>query len=110
MNPNPFLRFQVAAEAAGYPALLIVSGVSLTVVVASVAVLALTLTAWAFAMAVLSLVAALAIVAGAIDAVLMDDSDGESARVPVAPTQSDKVVPFQLRSSADAHQSEKKAA
>src|SRR5919109_71952 len=42
MRRNPFLDFQRAAEARGYPGLLIVSMLCLVLVVASVALLALT--------------------------------------------------------------------
>ena len=40
MQPDPFLRFQRAAEAAGYPALQIVTMVCLAMVVAAIGLLA----------------------------------------------------------------------
>ena len=58
MRPNPFLRFHRAAEAADYPALLIVSLVALSVVLAGLLLLAMVggVSAFAFAMLTLSLI------------------------------------------------------
>jgi hypothetical protein len=70
MRRNPFLDFHRAAEAAGYPALLIVSMVSLALVVMPVMLLGLTRAGWVLALALLSLIAAVAILAGAVDAAL----------------------------------------
>ena len=72
MRRDGFLRFHRGAEAAGYPALLIIAMVSLTMVVAAVAVLGLTGGAWAFLFAVMTLGAALALLWGEIDAALSD--------------------------------------
>jgi hypothetical protein len=74
MRGNPFLSFHRAAEAAGCPVLLLVSAFCLALVVAPVALLGVTEAGWALALAVLSLVVALAVLAGAVDAAL---SDGE---------------------------------
>ena len=68
MHRNPFSSFHRSAEAAGYPALLIVAMVSLALVVTPVALLALTRAVWVLGIALLSIVLALAILAGAIDA------------------------------------------
>ena len=72
MPRNPFLDFHRTAEAAGYPALLIVTIVCLALVVLPVALLGLTEAGWVLALALLSLVAAVAILAGAIDAAMSD--------------------------------------
>ena len=80
MRDNGFLRFHRAAEAAGYPALLLVSMVSLTTVVVPVVLLALMQTAWSFVLAVLGMVAANAILAGAIWAALSDRDDADAGR------------------------------
>jgi hypothetical protein len=48
MRRNPLLNFQVTAERAGYPALLIVSLVCLGLVVIPVSLLALTQAAWSW--------------------------------------------------------------
>jgi hypothetical protein len=72
MQGNPFLNFHRSAEAAGYPALLIVSAVCLALVVVPIALLALTQATWVLAFALLSLVAAVAILAGEIDAAFSD--------------------------------------
>ena len=96
MRGNPLLNFHRTAEAAGYPALLIVSLVCLGLVVAPVALLGLTEARWVFVLALLSLIAAVAILAGAIDAAMSDyeappagrrevDAAAPSDREPVAP-------------------------
>ena len=72
MSGNPFLVFHRAAEAEGYPAMLLVTMVSLTIMVVAIALLALMQTAWAFATALLSLISAIAILAGEVDAALRD--------------------------------------
>jgi hypothetical protein len=82
MSGNPFLRFQRTAEAAGYPALLVVSAICLGMVVASVALLALAPGAFAFAIAVLNLAAAVTILSGAIFASLLDVGEPARARPP----------------------------
>ena len=81
MRGNPFLYFQRAAEAAGYPALLIVSMVCLGLVVAAVALLALVQAGWVLALALLSMVVALVVLAGAMDA-----SFSEGNEPPAEPT------------------------
>jgi hypothetical protein len=72
MRANPFLSFHRAAENAGYPALLIVSMVSLAVVVAPVALLGATRAGWALALALMGMIVAVAVLAGAIGAALAD--------------------------------------
>jgi hypothetical protein len=73
MRPkNPLLRFHHAAESAGYPALLIASVVCLGLVVAPVGLLALTRSAWVLALALLSLIGAVALLAGVIAASFAD--------------------------------------
>jgi uncharacterized membrane protein (DUF4010 family) len=80
MQQNPFLRFHRAAEAAAYPALLIVSLVSLAVILSSFVLLALLQTAWAFALTLVSLAIAIAAVAGAILASLSESDEPVSGR------------------------------
>jgi hypothetical protein len=80
MRGNPLLNFHRAAEAAGYPALLIVSAVCLGLVVAPVALLGLTEARWGLALALLSLIAAVAILAGAIDAAMSDYDEPAAGR------------------------------
>jgi hypothetical protein len=75
MRGNPFLNFHRSAEAAGYPALLIVSVVCLALVVVPVALLGLTEAGWLLALALLSLVVAVGLLAGAIDAAMSDHGD-----------------------------------
>ena len=100
MRENGFLRFHRAAEAAGYPALLLVSMVSLTTVVVPVLLLALLQAAWTFVMAVLGLVAACAILAGAIWAAFRDDADaGRAGGHPSSPTL-ESPVPLPRRDRA----------
>ena len=75
MRSNPLLRFHRAAEAASYPALLIVSMVALTIVVTGVMLLGMVGGAAALALAIVSLFAAVALVWGAIEAALSDADD-----------------------------------
>ena len=75
MQSDPFLDFHRTAESAGYPAMLIVSVFALGLVVAAVALLALTQGVWALAIAVLSIFAALGLLAGAFGAALADGDE-----------------------------------
>ena len=75
MESDPFLDFHRTAEAAGYPAMLIVSVFALGLVVAAVALLALTQAVWVLVIAVLSIFAALGVLAGAFGAALADTDD-----------------------------------
>jgi hypothetical protein len=87
---NPFLRFHRAAEAAGYPALQVATMMCLGIVVAPIGLLAATRAAWALGLALFSLVVAVALLAGAIEAALADrdqhadtqDAAGEVADEP----------------------------
>ena len=96
MPRNPFLDFHRAAEAAGYPALLIVSMVCLALVVVPVALLGLTGAGWVLALALLSLVAAVAILAAAVDAAMSDADEPTRARTSAeatsAPEGSDSIA------------------
>ena len=97
MRGNPFLNFHRAAEAAGYPALLIVSAVCLGLVVAAVALLALIPAGWVLALALLSIVVALVVLAGAMDAALSDYGEGAPERSVVggaAAGERDPVAPL----------------
>jgi hypothetical protein len=78
MKRNPFQDFHRGAEAAGYPALLLVTVVCLAIMVASITLLAVTQAAWALALAVLNLVLAVAILSGGIGAAFSDS--GRSPR------------------------------
>lgn len=75
MRNDPFLDFHQTAERAGYPALLIVSTVALGLVVAPVLLLALTRAVWVLVIAVFSIFAALALLAGEVDASLADGDE-----------------------------------
>jgi hypothetical protein len=81
MQSDPFLDFHQGAERTGYPALLIVSMIALGLVVAPVALLALTQAIWVLVVAVLSIFAALSLLAAAFAAALADADD------PPAPPQ-----------------------
>jgi hypothetical protein len=72
MHSDPFLDFHRTAEAAGYPAMLIASVFALALVVAPVALLALTQAVWVLVIAVLSIFAALGLLAGAFGAAVAD--------------------------------------
>ena len=75
MQSDPFLDFHQTAERAGYPALLIVSMIALGLVVVPVMLLALTQAVWMLIIAVSSIFAALALLAGELDAALADGDD-----------------------------------
>jgi hypothetical protein len=96
MSDDPFLRLHRTAEAIGYPALLIVSGLCLGLVVAAVALLALTPGVFALAFAVLNLAGAVAILSGAILATIADVEDPEprKAALPTARPHATRVMPF----------------
>jgi hypothetical protein len=79
MQSDPFLDFHQAAERRGFPAMLIVSMVALGLVVAPVLVLALTRAVWMLVIAVLSIFAALALLAGEVGASFAD-GDGPPVR------------------------------
>jgi hypothetical protein len=81
MRSHPFLAIHQTAERAAYPALLIVSMVALALVVAPVALLALTRATWVLAIAVLSIFAAVALLAGEIDAIFAD-AEGQGTTSP----------------------------
>jgi hypothetical protein len=100
MRRNPFLDFHRAAEAAGYPALLIISTVCLALVVAPVMLLGLTRAGWVLALALLSLTAAVATLAGAIDAAMSDVNEpagGRTGEGAAAPDESEPIAPLAPR-------------
>jgi hypothetical protein len=113
MRDNAFLRFQRAAEAAGYPALLLVSMVSLTIVVVPIVLLALMQSAWTFVVAVLGLVGANAILAGAIWAALSDRGDADAGKASEQSSSPALEGPVQLprrHHAGSPHPSRRKAA
>ena len=78
MRSNPLLTSLRAAEAAGYPALLIVSAACLGLVVAPVALLGLTDAGWVLGLALLYLIVAVAVLVGAVGAALSDDGEPDA--------------------------------
>jgi hypothetical protein len=113
MRGNPLLNFHRAAEAAGYPALLIVSLVCLGLVVAPVALLGLTGAGWVFALALLSLIAAVAILAGAIDAAMSDydpPAVGPTEAGAAAHSEREPVTPLSRRRPGPQDEQDRKAA
>jgi hypothetical protein len=69
---HPLLPFHRAAEAAGYPASLIVSMFCLGLVVAPVCLLAVTQAGWVLVLALLTVVVAIAVLAAEMDAAFAD--------------------------------------
>ena len=110
MRPSHFFRFHRAAEAAGYPAMLIVSAWALAVVVALVGLLALTRAGWTLALAVLSIPAALALVAGSINAAFADGEYPEPPAAALGASEGETVVPLKKRAAARSPQPEQRAA
>ena len=96
MRRNPFLDFQLTAERAGYPALLIVSLVCLALVVVPVALLALTQAVWVLVLALLSLSGAIAILTAGIGAAFADrgEPDMEPPKSVAAPEERPQVRPL----------------
>jgi hypothetical protein len=100
MRPNAFIRFNRAAEAAGYPALLVETLFAMVIMVAAVALLAMMEAAWAFAWAMLSLVVAIAIISAAMMAALSDEDEEPAAERVAAESTShepETVVPLPQR-------------
>jgi hypothetical protein len=99
MRRNPFLDFQLAAERAGYPALLIVSLLCLALVVGPVALLALTEAVWVLVLALLSVVGAVAIMTAGIAAAFADrgERDSERPQAVPAPDERPQVTPLGRR-------------
>jgi hypothetical protein len=72
MQSKLFQRFHHAAEAAGYPALLVVSVAALSAMVATISLLALVRSGWALALALLTLLVACLVVAAETMAAFSD--------------------------------------
>jgi hypothetical protein len=84
MRRDHFLDFHRAAESAGYPAMLIVSVVSLGAVVAPLALLALTGAGWLLGVTLLGLIAAVALLAGEFNAAVSDGDEPPRRRTGAA--------------------------
>ena len=104
MRHDPFLDFQLTAERAGFPALLIVSAVCLALVVVPVALLALTEASWVLALALLSLVGAIASLTAGVGAAFADRDkpDLEPPKAVAGPDERENVVPGASKSGARA--------
>ena len=100
MRGNPFLKFHRTAEAAGYPALLIVSMVCLALVVTPILLLGLTDAGWVLALALLNLVVAIGVLAGAVLAALSDVDEraaSPASRDVAVSDERDPIVPLRRR-------------
>ena len=108
---DPLLRFHRTAESAGYPALLIASTVCLGLVVVPLGLLAMTRAAWALAVTLLSLIAELALLAGAIAASFADHDEPARAAGAAVGAEPDAVVPPERREvSGEGHVDDRSAA
>src|SRR5215217_2175076 len=92
MRRSPFLHFQLTAERAGYPALLLVSLLCLAFVVVPVALLALTKAVWVLLLALLSLGGAIAILTAAIGASFADRGEADLEPPKAAPEKRSPVA------------------
>jgi hypothetical protein len=112
MRPkNPLLHFHHAAESAGYPALLIASGVCLALVVVPIGLLALTRSAWVLAVTLLSLIGAIALLAGVIAASLEDHDEPARGIGDAVGGEHEAVVQSEGRGiTADGHVDDRRAA
>ena len=99
MRRNPFLDFQLTAERAGYPALLIVSLLCLALVVVPFLLLALTEAVWVLVLTLLSLIGAVAILAAGIAAAFADrgERDPEPPKAIRAADEGPQVRPLGRR-------------
>ena len=103
MQDNPFLDFHRRAEAAGYPALLIVSVVSLALVVTPVLLLGLTRAVWVLALALLNLLLAMALLAGAVLAAMSDygePAQGQAGSADAADDERNPIASLPRRDAA----------
>jgi hypothetical protein len=108
MRRKPFLDFQLTAERAGYPALLIVSLICLALVVVPVALLALTDALWVLVVALLSLIGAIAILTAGIAAAFADRGEPDPEPPQTVPVLDERPQVAQLgrrepRPTADPH-------
>jgi hypothetical protein len=113
MRGNPFLRFHRTAEAAGYPALLIVSVVCLALVVTPVLLLGLTDAGWVLGLALLHLILAIGVLAGAVLAALSDVDEraaGSARRDDAASDERNPIVPLPRRHRTTRHASDDRRA
>jgi hypothetical protein len=100
MRSDPFLDFHQTAERAGYPAMLIVSMVSLGLVVAPVALLALTRAVWVLLIAVFSIFVALALLAGAFGAAVADGDEPPPRPTAATPEKRERMAHMPSRELA----------
>ena len=113
MRGNPFLKFHRTAEAAGYPALLIVSVVCLALVVTPILLLGLTDAGWVLALALLNLIVAIGVLAGAVLAALSDVDESAarpSDRGVSSSDERDPIVPMPRRPRTTRHASDDRRA
>jgi hypothetical protein len=113
MRGNPFLNFHRTAEAAGYPALLIVSVVCLALVVTPVLLLGLTDAGWVLALALLNLIVAIGVLAGEVLAALSDYDEpaaGPPGRGVAASDERNPIVPLPRRDRTTRHASDDRRA
>ena len=101
MRRDHFLDFHRAAESAGYPAMLIVSVVSLGAVVAPLVLLALTGAGWLLGVTLLGLIAALALLAGEFNAAVSDGDEPPTRRTGAATSADGNSIPNPSRREAD---------
>jgi hypothetical protein len=113
MRGDPFLKFHRRAEAAGYPALLIVSVVCLALVVTPILLLGLTDAGWVLALALLNLIVAIGVLAGAVLAALSDVDERAArpaSRDVAASDERDPIVPLPRRHRTTRHASDDRRA
>jgi hypothetical protein len=101
MQGNPILNSLRTAEAAGYPALLIVSAVCLGLVVGPVMLLGLTDAGWVLGLAVLYLIVAIVVLSVAVGAALSDGDEPDAEGQAPGSRASDERNPSERPSSAD---------
>jgi hypothetical protein len=101
MRGNPILNSLRTAEAAGYPALLVVAAVCLGLVVGPVALLGLTDAGWVLGLALLYLIVAIVVLSVAVGAALSDGDEPDAERQGPGGRASDKRNPSEHPPTAD---------
>jgi hypothetical protein len=101
MRGNPILNSLRTAEAAGYPALLVVAAVCLGLVVGPVALLGLTHAGWVLGLALLYLIVAIVVLSVAVGAALSEGDEPDAEGQGPGGRASDKRNPSEHPPTAD---------
>ena len=113
MRPkNPFVLSHRAAEAAGYPALLLLTLVCLGVTVVAIALTGMIETVWALVWAVLTMIGAAAILTVGVYVAMADDEEpvGEETAARSSSPEPEAAVPLRRAPAHQQQSAERRAA